>query len=285
LEKRVNPPALQSAGPARGIIHPGTAEQNAIEHERVVPAAGLSPWIRHFWWVKWDLKAPAQRENLPHPSVHLTFEEGRAEIVGVVTRRFQVQLEAQGWVLGAKFEPGAFSSFAGMPVSKLTDRRVRAQEVFADALALAAEIAACASMEDRITHLSRYFQNRPLLLSEEARLAGALVRRLEGDRTMLRVEDLCREEGISVRRLQRIFQRHVGVSAKWVICRYRIHEALVRLEEVSFGERKSVNWAELALELGYYDQPHFINDFVSMVGVTPEQYERRISPPGRLALA
>jgi AraC-like DNA-binding protein len=35
------------------------------------------------------------------------------------------------------------------------------------------------------------------------------------------------------------------------------------------------NMTRLGLEAGYFDQSHFIKDFKSFTGVTPEQYFRR----------
>lgn len=72
------------------------------------------------------------------------------------------------------------------------------------------------------------------------------------------------------RSLQRLFNDYVGVSPKWVIRRYRLHELL---ERVHSGAEP--DYAQLALELGYYDQAHLINDFRSIVGYSPTQYQRR----------
>jgi AraC-like DNA-binding protein len=36
----------------------------------------------------------------------------------------------------------------------------------------------------------------------------------------------------------------------------------------------SVDFAQLALELGYFDQAHLINDFRSIVGHSPVQYQK-----------
>ena len=55
--------------------------------------------------------------------------------------------------------------------------------------------------------------------------------------------------GIGKRHLQRLFNRYVGVSPKWVIQRYRLHEVL---EQIKRDE--TVDWAELAQDLGYFDQ-------------------------------
>ena len=83
------------------------------------------------------------------------------------------------------------------------------------------------------------------------------------------MQDLVDRYGLNKRMLQRLFARYVGVSPKWVIQRYRLNEAA---EQLANGE--SINQAELALNLGYSDQAHFIRDFKSIVGVSPAAYAR-----------
>ena len=74
--------------------------------------------------------------------------------------------------------------------------------------------------------------------------------------------------------LQRIFSQYVGVGPKWVIKRYRLQEAA---DQVADGE--VVNWAKLALDLGYFDQAHFIKDFKSIVGKAPAEYTQELITP------
>lgn len=68
-------------------------------------------------------------------------------------------------------------------------------------------------------------------------------------------------------KLQRLFNEYVGVSPKWVINRYRLHEAVAIL-----AQDQSIDWAQLAADLGYFDQAHFIRDFKSVTGRTPTEY-------------
>ena len=65
------------------------------------------------------------------------------------------------------------------------------------------------------------------------------------------------------------FQRYVGVSPKWVIQRYRLHEAVVEIER-----GHPVDWKRLSLDLGYFDQAHFIKYFKTLVGRSPNEYVR-----------
>ncbi len=97
------------------------------------------------------------------------------------------------------------------------------------------------------------------------------------------VDDLVSVVDTSKRTLQRLFNRYVGVSAKWVIQRYRLHEAI---EEIGRGHR--VDWVRLAIELGYFDQAHFIKDFKRFAGRTPHEYARGLEnrkPEGKTGIA
>ncbi len=82
-----------------------------------------------------------------------------------------------------------------------------------------------------------------------------------------KVDDVVRLAGLSKRTLERLFREYVGVGPKWVIQRYRLHEAA---EYAATG--KPLDWADLAARLGYADQAHFIRDFKRIVGQSPSRY-------------
>jgi AraC-like DNA-binding protein len=85
----------------------------------------------------------------------------------------------------------------------------------------------------------------------------------------LRVEALADEARLSVRTLQRLFHEYVGISPKWVIRRYRLQEAAQRL-----ATGHNVKLADLAAELGYFDQAHLARDFTRLFGCSPSNYRR-----------
>jgi len=103
----------------------------------------------------------------------------------------------------------------------------------------------------------------------KAQLARLLVARILEDRSLTQAEAVARQAGMSLRSLQRLFQDYVGVSPKWVIQRYRLHDAMARLE----GSHP-VDLPALALSLGFFDQAHFIRVFKAFLGRTPTGYVR-----------
>ena len=240
---------------------------------RFLPEGPLEPLVEHFWSIAWDLRGQgtAMGETLPHPSVYLVIEAGRSGLAGVNTHRFRRQLEGRGRVFGIKFHPGAFRPFWHEPVHTLTDRVVPLGEAFGGAgAALEAAVLACGEDEcSAIALLEAFLLHRlpdPDARAQQARQLVALV--LE-DRTLTQAEALARTAGLSLRSLQRLFKECVGVSPKWVIQRYRLHDAMACLER-----DRSVDLPALALRLGFCDQAHFIRVFKAFLGRTPTEYAR-----------
>ena len=90
------------------------------------------------------------------------------------------------------------------------------------------------------------------------------------DHTLLTVADVADRHAVTVRTLQRLFTHYVGVGPKWVLARYRLHDAVADLDDGWAG-----TLTDLAVRYGWYDQAHFTRDFTALVGVTPGQYRDR----------
>ena len=251
---------------ARGLLRPRTFE--AVQLSRAAAVDELTNCVELLWSVAWNLPADDERtqETLPYPAVHLVVEDGTARIYGVQTDRFTRRLSGHGWVLGVKFQPGGFRPLFGASVSGLRDRVVEASGALPDADGLVAAVLSAGDFESRSEAATRWLmEHRPAddPLVEEATHAVSLI---AADPAMVRVEDLAGQLGRSVRGVQRLFTEYVGISPKWVVRRFRMHEAALRAAE------GPVDWAALAADLGYYDQPHFVRDFTATVGVPPARY-------------
>ena len=107
-------------------------------------------------------------------------------------------------------------------------------------------------------------------------LVLAVVADMLADRTLGRVEDVAERHGLSMRGLQRLFRRFVGVGPKWVLQRYRLHDAVSAIDS---DPGVMADLAGLAASLGWSDQSHFTRDFTAAVGVSPHAYAARVLVP------
>jgi AraC-like DNA-binding protein len=188
----------------------------------------------------------------------------------VIKEKFSHFLSGEGRVFGVKFRPGAFYPFWKAPVSGLTGRTIDLQDAYGvDGELLEKAVLSMEGEGEMIEVAESFLRERLPERDENVETINRVTGLIAGDRTITRVEDVAVGSGIKRRTLQRLFERYVGVGPKWVIRRYRLHEVAERL-----SEGKAVNLAELALDLGYFEQAHFIKDFRALVGVTPAGYAR-----------
>jgi transcriptional regulator GlxA family with amidase domain len=90
------------------------------------------------------------------------------------------------------------------------------------------------------------------------------VARIEAVCGGLRIGDLEKSTGLSTRQLERKFARHLGISPK-------TFSRVVRFKNVAAVTAKSdrPDWATLAGDFGYADQPHLVREFKAFSGLTP----------------
>jgi AraC-like DNA-binding protein len=242
----------------RGILDPEGAERH-FRLTRHLPAEDLAHLVDRHWVVEWDLEVPYTQEVVTHPSFHMAFEPDASLVYGVVTERFRRRLSSSGIVVATKFRPGGFHPFHPVPAHTLTNRTIPVSRVFAPFALDGDELERIAAMEAGMR------EHGP---EEDPRVdeIGHLYTAILADPELTRVEQLCSHAGYSKRTLQRLFREYVGVSPKWVLQRIRLHEAADRMAD---GEG---DWAGLAIELGYFDQAHFIKAFKAAIGRSPAEY-------------
>ncbi|WP_436763841.1 AraC family transcriptional regulator [Streptosporangium sp. V21-05] len=258
------------ADDTRGILNFGAAR---FRYGRHACHPALAPFVEHHWIVRWELAEPYEQRIVSHPSVNLVFHEHGSRVAGVITGDYLEVLTGTGVVIGTRFRPAGFRPFLGAPLSTITDLLTPVSQIFgpeADAVAAAVLAASSASDKEALRVLEEFLLARLPARDPVAERAADLVASVLADPAVVRVDDLAALHGLSVRHLQRLFSDYVGVSPKWVIRRYRIHEAAERAGPAT-------DWSRLAVDLGYSDQSHFTRDFTAVIGMSPTAYARRLA--------
>jgi len=254
---------------AKGVVAPALAGR-MFRMERYLPPPDLAPCIEHVWIVEWDLRGqpPFVQRTLPYPSVHVVFDRVRSGVFGVVTGAFDYTLQGTGKVCGLKFRPGAFRAFLGRPLHTISDQVLPLSALFGwdDAAAVDAVLGAPGDMA-MVDAAGTLLRPRLSVADPQVERIAAILRMVETTPGLTRVEALAAAAGLGVRSLQQLFGEYVGVSPKWVIRRFRLHEAADRLSQGG-----DLDLSALALDLGYVDQAHFTSDFRRLAGQAPGRY-------------
>jgi AraC-like DNA-binding protein len=251
------------------ILRPSEAEQ-AITVTRLPASGALEPYVDYHWYVGWRAVEGHRQQVVPQPRVHVAAEHGRLLVHGISHQPFFRTLSGVGHTLGAAFHPGGFRPLLRRRVGTLCDQVVPAGELFeVDDRPVAQRILAGSDVPAMVEALESYLlalAPDPDPVVEEVR---ALVQLAEEDRGITRAEQLAARGAMSLRSLQRLFTDYVGIGPKWVIARWRILDVAAAAHG---GD--PVDWAALAIELGFTDQAHLTRAFTAVVGTPPATYER-----------
>jgi AraC-like DNA-binding protein len=254
---------------ARGVLDP-VAARSRFSLTLHPPSPELVGLVDRHWVVRWDLtgREPYTQDVLPHPCVNLAFEAGRSAIFGVPTRRFRRELSGAGAALGTRLRPGGLSLLSDVEARELTDDvRPLSELLGPPARELERAVLSRDDIADGIAPVESFLRKRLRPLDPGAQLVQEVIDSMLSPVHDATVAELAARHGVVPRTLQRLFRRYVGVGPKWVLQRYRMHEAAERMLV-----DPDIDLARLALDLGYADQAHFGNDFHARTGRTPAAY-------------
>lgn len=259
----------------------------------VTPRTELRPYIQSFWVLESRNGLPAAANSIAAPNgcakliipyhnsivseadgrVQLT-REHRMNFVGNrdTATRLHTGPGETGFI-AIEFQPhGAFAIF-GVPMAETSNRLWEADDVFGFWGREAQEIINnVESVDEKVGIVQHHLT---LLLNTNRRdseIVGYCVGALRSVDGRMPIRDLARQTGYSRRYLDRLFQRHIGLSPKVLAeiirfqCFYRKWAA-----GVSFDLLKAQLYDH------YYDQSHFTKEFNRMTGHPPQTFMREVS--------
>jgi len=251
-----------------------------------VPRAPLSAFV-DFFWIYDGYAAPHDREQvMPGVTLDVVFTrdvDGRAgsAVAGARSESFVLDTSRPFSAIGIHFRPGGGFPFFNVPAGELHNQTVSLDELWGS---LAADV--CEELWEAADHCDRFRILESALL-ERARgrfdrhpaVISALTL-FDDSRGSLSVNEVVQRVGLSQRRLVQLFWDEVGLSPKRFCRVRRFNDVLRRVEPLT-----EVDWTEVALACGYFDQAHFNHDFRAFAGLSPSEYLRRRVARNHVAVA
>ena len=247
-----------------------------IVYQEYAPLPALRPWLACVWTCRVQAGNSVLRHQvLPDNCIDILCQDQQETSFAVGMMTAPITVVSQGLVqtVAARFKPGAAASFFDLPLCELNDGRTDLQTLWGRNLAVRLADALWndpLSNEQRITILQDHLLLR-LRTGPQPSAPGmtghaiALIERTQG---RLRVDSLAEQLNVSRQHLALQFRHKVGISPKLFarICRFRAANAALQ------GLPGTPDWAQLALEHGYFDQSHLIHDFQDFAHSSPETW-------------
>jgi len=224
------------------------------------PGPALAGHVACFWTS--SVLPPAARPAfshrvLPDNCIDILWQDsGAAFAVGMMSSFIDVPAAGPVRTAAVRFLPGAARLFLGPGLSALADAGATRS-----AVAQVARLASGAGSD------------------ASAALARHAVAAIESSGGALRVESLADTLGVSRQHLSAQFREQVGLSPKLFarITRFRRASAAARATAQPTSPAAGagpcpLDWADLALACGYFDQSHLIRDFHDFAGASPDAW-------------
>jgi len=174
--------------------------------------------------------------------------------------------------MAVHFKPGGAFPFLGLAANELLDTHVSLQDIWGrSALEIRERISTERTDARRLQILQDALLSRLVHRPERHPAVLSALQYLRHDPSRAVVGKLAGEVGLSNRRFIDVFNFEVGVKPKLFVRIQRFQRVLQQVHRLPL-----VDWAELALKQGYFDQSHLIRDFVAFSGISPADYLRRL---------
>lgn len=259
-------------------------------HRLYMPPVPLSHSVKCFWYWEGAPTTHAKEQLMPNgePALIVNLRDeairiydpsdlnrsesfGEAVLSGPRSRPFVIDTEQEDRVFGIAFQPGGAFPFFRLPLSEMANRdltleclwRTSSNEL-RERLLICSTIDGMFQLTEKLLlrqavrslklHPGVTFALRSFCLNSHCTTVGSVIDRI----------------GLSHRRFLQVFTEQVGLAPK-AFCRVQRFQRVLRQVHRS----PNIDWADVALSCGYYDQAHFIHDFEVFSGFTPTVYAAR----------
>ena len=230
------------------------------------PPAEFRPFLECLWTVSARDFVPAY-PVFPDACVDIVFSRsGGLRVIGAMTTRREFSLLANEQVTGIRFRPGAAAGFLRISQRELTDGAVPLEELWGPR---GRELQL--RLEDSDSPAQRLELLSGCLSVPEGRKTPIekAVDFMVDARGQISLEAVARQINLSLRQFRRVCAQATGLPPK-LLCRIlRFRTALSAL-----SADNCLSGSDLAVECGYFDQAHLIEDFREFSGTTPSGHLR-----------
>jgi AraC-like DNA-binding protein len=262
---------------------------DAVEYLSYHPGPPLDDFVENLWSLS-DAPPHARERILPSGTLELVINldqdefriydtaESRppkrfrgAMVSGAYRGPFVIDTKEHASVIGVHFAPGGAVPFLGAPPGYLADTHLELETLWPrQASQLRERLCEAQSPTKRFRLLEHALLAR---LRSPFKHHGAVRAALEYvARPGVAVAEVADRVGLSHRRLIEVFTAEVGVPPKLFARVQRFQRAMAVVQETRW-----VDWGELAVRCGYYDQSHLIRDFGEFSGFSPADLFRHRS--------
>ena len=198
-----------------------------------------------------------------------TEQSPSAKICGSTVCAQNAKLKKGHHYFGVRFMPGMILKSFDISTKELISQRLNLFDFVQDKTSLLEQLVAPQDFSTQAQIIEQYLIHDTIVApsSKTQTVIEAIIQH-SGNIQVAQIEQLT---GISKRTMQRLFSDEIGLSPK-AFCRIVRCQSAIR----TINQTSDLRLIELANDLGFSDQPHFMREFKKLISSTPCDYQKQI---------
>ncbi len=258
-------------------------------YKKFLPSPELKPFVRCYYILEHQdkLDHPFVLNSSANPSFAITFNYGNRYqlynkksqgeylpncfLSGLSMTNYSLKFQGKVGTCGIIFQGTAFQKLIPIPNPEdIIDKRIDLNSVLgSEGDEVLLKICSAQSNQERIDILEDFLMRK---LSEKSPTVEGIdlaVNIIYEKKGMLSIDELSDQINLSPRQFRRKFKERVGISPK-------AYARVIRFGQLNQCLMKNTceSWKEFIDDGGYYDQSHFIKDFIHYTGENPADFIR-----------
>jgi AraC-like DNA-binding protein len=243
-------------------------------YEVIFPDEGLKDLVSHFWFSRWNtgIQKCFNHNSTASTNTDLVFafEPGRqpvfSSLQGHTANYCCIKTGGLSEMFGVSLYSHAIPYFFDVSAGDLVDQLLDLREIMRlDAELITHRLAHGHSFHNRVEIMTQYLKSKLTHNRKTDLVIINAIKRIRELRGQVNVVALAKESTLSQKQFERRFKNCSGFNPK-------LYSRILRFECSLSPYNYYISFTDKALDLGYYDQAHFINDFKQFSGFTPGNY-------------
>ena len=245
-----------------------------IVFKHYVPAAPLSQFVAVFWYWRGNEVLYEKQRIMPMATAELVINLGNtrtagAGISGPQSESFLIERTQLDELLGVHFQFGGVFPFLDVPLGELHGLHLGLDDLWGERRVgeLICRLQEARSVDMKFQVLEQWLLGlvRRPLQHHPAVLFG--MKEFQNNPSLSSSAQMAERVGFSQRHFIQLFRDEVGLAPK-LFCRVQRFQQVI----LAVHKLETVDWVDIALSCGYFDQAHFNHDFREFSGLTPTEY-------------
>lgn len=231
-----------------------------------------NPFVSHYY----SFEADGHHQHpiaIPDGCVDLLFDcdqnEPIAQVCGTALQAKEIQFERGHRYFGVRFLPGYIPDFLDVSAKEIIDNQIDFLDIMPRAKPIFEQVVEQTDFAKQVAIVSQFLHAKTA--SRLSPLTRQLVGKICQQQGNIQVQQLERYSGYCSRTIQRQFLAETGQTPKAFCRAIRCQSAVYNI-----NHSPQLAFSDLASELGFSDQSHFLREFKKLVSTTPLEYQHRV---------